>query len=53
MKTRDEMITYIAGAWVDGIDIKDYLRSMHIEFTEELDAWTDVDILAEYNELTE
>lgn len=53
MKTRDEMIHYIADAWVDGIDIKDYLRSMLFEFTEELEAWTDADILAEYKELTE
>lgn len=53
MKTREEMIAYIADAWVDGIDIKDYLRSMLFEYTEELEAWTDKNILNEYNELTE
>ena len=53
MKTREEMIDYIADAWVDGIDIKDYLRSMLIEYTDELECWTDEDVLKEYQALTE
>lgn len=53
MKTRTEMIDYIAEAWVDGIDIKDYLRSMLIEYTDELELWEDDQILYEYNALTE
>ena len=53
MKTREEMIAYIADAWVEGIDIKDYLRSMLIEYTDELECRTDKDVLNEYNALTE
>lgn len=53
MKTRDEMIAYIADAWVEGIDFKDYLRQMLIEYTEELECWADQDVLNEYNALTE
>ena len=53
MKTRDEMIAHIAETWVDSIDIKDYLRSMLIEYTEELECWADKDVLDEYNALTE
>ena len=53
MKTRTEMIDYIVEAWVDGIDIKDYLRSMLIEYTDELELWEDDQILYEYNALTE
>ena len=47
------MIDYIADAWVDGIDIKDYLRSMLIKYTDELEDWSDEDVLKEYQELTE
>lgn len=53
MKSRTEMIDYIADAWVDGIDIKDYLRSMLIEYTDELEDWSDEDVLKKYEELTE
>ena len=45
---RDEMIAAIAEDWVDGIDIKDYLRSMLIEYTEQLEDWSDSDIEKEY-----
>ena len=45
---REEMIAAIAEDWVDGIDIKDYLRSMLIEYTEQLEAWSDNDIEEEY-----
>ena len=53
MKTREEMIDYIADAWVDRIDIKDYLRAMFFDYIEDLEAWSDEDILNEYNKLTE
>ena len=42
------MIAAIAEDWVDGIDIKDYLRSMLIEYTEQLEAWSDNDIEEEW-----
>ena len=53
MKTRTEMIDYIANEWVDGIDIKDYLRSMLIEYTDELEQWSDEKVLEEYKLYTE
>ena len=46
---REEMIAAIAEDWVDGIDIKDYLRSMLIEYTEQLESWTDDQIEEEWN----
>ena len=51
--TRTEMIAYIAEEWVDGIDLKDLLRERLINFTEELERWTDEDILKEYQSMTE
>lgn len=45
---REEMIAAIAEDWVDGMDIKDYLRHMHLEYTEQLAAWSDNDIEDEY-----
>ena len=45
---REEMIAAIAEDWVDGIDIKDYLRSMLIEYTEQLECWSDNDIEEEW-----
>ena len=53
MKTRTEMIDYIADAWVDGIDIKNYLRSKFIEYTDEIECWSDEHVLKEYQTLTE
>lgn len=51
--TRDEMSAYIAEAWVDGIDFKDLLREKLIDYTEELEGWTDESILEEYKSMTE
>ena len=51
--TRTEMAAYIAQEWVDGIDLKDLLREKLIDFTEELEGWTDKDILEEYQSMTE
>lgn len=45
------MINYIAEEWVDGIDIKDYLRAMLIEYTDELNCMTDEQVQAEYNSM--
>ena len=53
MKTRTEMIDYIAEAWVDSIDIKDYLRAMLIEYTDQIETWSDKALLKEYELLTE
>tara|TARA_B100000214_G_scaffold181789_1_gene131108 strand:+ start:68 stop:247 length:180 start_codon:yes stop_codon:yes gene_type:complete len=50
---RDRMIAYIAEEWVDNIDIKDYLRSMLIEYTDELEGRPDDFIRQEYAALTE
>ena len=53
MKTRTEMIDYIAETWVDSIDIKDYLRAMLIEYTDLIETWSDEAVLTEYKVLTE
>ena len=53
MKTRDEMAAYIAEEWVDGFDLKDLLREKLSECTEELESWTDEEILKEYKDMTE
>ena len=45
---REEMIAAIAEDWVDGIDLKDYLRAMLIEYTEQLQDWSDNDLEEEY-----
>ena len=45
---REEMIAAIAEEWVDAIDLKDYLRAMLIEYTEQLDCWSDNDIEEEW-----
>ena len=49
---RDQMIARIAEEWVDGIDIKDYLRSMLIEYTDELGTKSDKDIQEEFDLVT-
>ena len=51
--SKDEMIAYISEEWVDGIDIKDYLRAMLIDFTDELQGWPEEQIIQEYKQLTE
>ena len=51
--TRDEMIAYIADEWVDGLDFKDLIRAKVYEYTQELEGWTDKDILEEYKSMTE
>jgi len=51
--SKDQMIAYIAEEWVDNIDIKDYLRSMLITYTDELQGWPEEQITQEYQQLTE
>ena len=52
-KSRDEMVAFIAEEWVESIDIGDYLRSMLIEYTDELEGWPDDQIIQEYKLLTD
>ena len=53
METRDEMATYIAEEWLDCLELKDLLREKLSDYTQELEGWTDEEILKEYKSMTE
>tara|TARA_Y100000401_G_scaffold31316_1_gene22886 strand:+ start:3008 stop:3175 length:168 start_codon:yes stop_codon:yes gene_type:complete len=53
MKTRDQMIRFIADEYVDNIDIKNYLRQQHLEYTDEMNEWSDEEVIDEYNKISE
>ena len=51
--SKDEMIAFISEEWVDTIDIKDYLRAILIEYSDDLQDWPEEQIIQEYKRLTE
>ena len=51
MKSRNEMIQYIANELVANIDIKKYLRHKHYRYVDEMSHWSDDKLTSEYNKL--